>query len=194
MAYREVSVIEIRELLRLWLLGEGLRAIARLTPQDRKTVRRYVEAAQVAGLRREGGEEQLTDELLGAVRPVRARPAAVLRLRTRHRGRFLPTPTETNHHDHEEEALILAALAFITTVPRPDTATTRSLALGNHPVPSRWQATPARNHGSGCLVSALPSALGRRFSTDRSPSKARGEVLVVHDDAVAIDGHPDAVV
>ena len=44
---------------------------------DRKTARRYVEAAVAAGLVREGGEEQLTDELIGAVvaavRP--ARPA-----------------------------------------------------------------------------------------------------------------------
>ena len=34
---------------------------------DRKTVRRYVEAAQGAGLERGGGEEALTDELLGAM-------------------------------------------------------------------------------------------------------------------------------
>lgn len=40
MAYREVSVTEIREVLRLWLRDEGLRSIGKLTPQDRKTVRR----------------------------------------------------------------------------------------------------------------------------------------------------------
>jgi hypothetical protein len=77
MAFREVSVIEIREVLRLWLRGEGLRSIAQLVAPDRKTVRRYVEAAQAAGLSRDGGEEQLTDELLGvvveAVRPARPR-------------------------------------------------------------------------------------------------------------------------
>jgi hypothetical protein len=43
---------------------------------DRKTVRRYVGAAVAAGLDREGGGEQLTDELIGAVmaavRPDRA--------------------------------------------------------------------------------------------------------------------------
>jgi hypothetical protein len=43
---------------------------------DRKTARRYVEAAQAAGLVRDGGQDQLTDELLGAViaavRPARA--------------------------------------------------------------------------------------------------------------------------
>jgi predicted DNA-binding transcriptional regulator YafY len=50
MAFREVSVIEIREVLRLWLRGMGLRSIARLVSQDRKTVRRYVEAGEAAGL------------------------------------------------------------------------------------------------------------------------------------------------
>jgi hypothetical protein len=77
MAYREVSVIEIREVLRLWLRGEGLRSVARLTSADRKTVRRYVEAAQAAGLARDGNEGQLADELLAAVveevRPARPR-------------------------------------------------------------------------------------------------------------------------
>jgi transposase len=67
MAYREVSVYEIKEVLRLWLRGEGHRAIDRLSGVDRKTVRRYVEAAVVAGLTRDGGEAQLTDVLIGTV-------------------------------------------------------------------------------------------------------------------------------
>lgn len=45
MAYREVSVVEIREVLRLWLRGEGFRSIDRLSRVDRKTVRRHVAAA-----------------------------------------------------------------------------------------------------------------------------------------------------
>ena len=45
MAFREVRVFEVREVLRLWLAGEGLRSIERLSQVDRKTVRRYVEAA-----------------------------------------------------------------------------------------------------------------------------------------------------
>lgn len=77
MAFREVSVTEIREVLRLWLRGEGFRSIERLTAPDRKTIRRYVAAAEAAGLVRDGGEGQLTDELLGAVveavRPARPR-------------------------------------------------------------------------------------------------------------------------
>src|SRR5262252_114511 len=66
-AFREVGVHEVREVLRLWLRGEGFRSVARLARVDRKTVRRYVEAAQACGLDRAGGEGQLGDELLGAV-------------------------------------------------------------------------------------------------------------------------------
>jgi DNA-binding CsgD family transcriptional regulator len=46
MAYREVSVIEIKEVLRLWLAGHSLREVTRLAGLDRKTVRRYVQAAE----------------------------------------------------------------------------------------------------------------------------------------------------
>jgi transposase len=71
-------MIEIKEVLRLWLRNDmGLRKIAEMAGVDRKTVRRYVEAGEAAGLVRSGGEGQLTDELLGvvveAVRP--SRPA-----------------------------------------------------------------------------------------------------------------------
>ena len=77
MVFREVRVHEVREVLRQWLGGElGLRPIAERAGVDRKTARRYVEAAVTAGLRRECGVEQLTDELIGevvaAVRPDRA--------------------------------------------------------------------------------------------------------------------------
>lgn len=67
MAFREVRVIEVREVLRVWLAGDGLRTAGERAGVDRKTARRYVIAAQEAGLRRDGGEEQLTDELIGAV-------------------------------------------------------------------------------------------------------------------------------
>jgi transposase len=75
MAFREVRVFEVREVLRLWLANEGLRSIERLAQLDRKTVRRYVDAAVVLGVDRGGGEEQLTDQFIGqvveAVRPHR---------------------------------------------------------------------------------------------------------------------------
>ena len=76
MAFREVRVHEVREVLRHWLAdGVGLRIIAERSGVDRKTARRYVEAAVAAGLVRDGERQQLTDELIGAViaavRPVR---------------------------------------------------------------------------------------------------------------------------
>jgi len=67
MAFREVPVFEVREVLRLWMAGEGYRSIDRLGVVDRKTVRRYVEAAVAAGLNREGGVDQLSDGLVGSV-------------------------------------------------------------------------------------------------------------------------------
>jgi transposase len=67
MAYREVSVVEIKEVLRLWLSGYGYRPAARMSGTDRKTVRRYAELAQELGVNREGGEEQLSEELIGAM-------------------------------------------------------------------------------------------------------------------------------
>lgn len=73
MPFREVTMIQTREVLRLWLLGHGFRSAARLAQLDRKTVRRYIKAAAGLGLRRECGEEQLGDELVAkvmdAVRP-----------------------------------------------------------------------------------------------------------------------------
>jgi hypothetical protein len=62
-----VSVIEIREILRLWLEGRGLREVARLSGTDRKTVRRYVDRARACGVDRDGDACQLTDESLAAV-------------------------------------------------------------------------------------------------------------------------------
>ena len=80
MAFREVSVNEIREVLRVWLGVAGLpapgyRTIARHCGLDRKSVRRYVEAAQAAGLRRGDDASAVDDGLVGmvaeAVRPAR---------------------------------------------------------------------------------------------------------------------------
>jgi transposase len=75
MGFREVSVVEIREVLRAWLQGDGLRTVAARAGVDRKTARRYVEAAQVAGLVRSAPVGAIDDELIGAVvsavRPVR---------------------------------------------------------------------------------------------------------------------------
>jgi transposase len=68
MAFREVSVIQVREVLRRWLANNaGERSIALGAGVDRKTARRYVEAAIEFGLERSGGEQQLTDELIGRI-------------------------------------------------------------------------------------------------------------------------------
>jgi hypothetical protein len=40
MAFREVAVTEIREVLRAWLAGTGLRKVAAQAGVDRKTARR----------------------------------------------------------------------------------------------------------------------------------------------------------
>lgn len=49
MSYRELSMIEVKEVLRRREAGQGLREIARETGLDRKTVRRYVAAADEVG-------------------------------------------------------------------------------------------------------------------------------------------------
>jgi hypothetical protein len=67
MAYREVSVVQVREALRRWLHGAGERPIARAAGISRGTARRYITAALTLGIDREGGEEQLTDELIGQI-------------------------------------------------------------------------------------------------------------------------------
>jgi transposase len=73
--FREVSVVEVVEVLRGWLEGAGLRKVGERAGVDRKTARRYVAAAEAAGLTREAGVGALTDALIGAVvaavRPVR---------------------------------------------------------------------------------------------------------------------------
>lgn len=67
MAYRELFVVEIKEALRLWLLGHGYRKVAMRASLDRKTVRRYVEAARALGLSRGDDGRAIDDALIGEV-------------------------------------------------------------------------------------------------------------------------------
>lgn len=60
-------MIEVKEILRLWLDGRSQRDVSKLSGADRKTVRRYVETARACGVDRDGEAAQLTDELLAAV-------------------------------------------------------------------------------------------------------------------------------
>jgi hypothetical protein len=71
MAYRELGVIEIREVLRRFCLGERLRAIARGTGSDRKTIAKYVAAAVAAGLAR-GAPGPTDAQVAGVLRAVHA--------------------------------------------------------------------------------------------------------------------------
>ncbi|HSA68035.1 MAG TPA: hypothetical protein VLF65_00380 [Burkholderiales bacterium] len=67
MAYREVTRVETKEVLRQWLAGAGNKRIAARVGVDVKTVRRYVSAARALGLERGHGEAALTEELLTAL-------------------------------------------------------------------------------------------------------------------------------
>lgn len=49
MPYREVTMLETKELLRLWLAGTGIKAMAARLGMDPKTVRRYVSVGREHG-------------------------------------------------------------------------------------------------------------------------------------------------
>ena len=53
MAYREVGIMDIDQVIRRWLGGEKIRAIARSTSLDRNTIRRIVRVAEEVGVQRE---------------------------------------------------------------------------------------------------------------------------------------------
>ena len=50
MAFREVTMLEVKEILRLWLLGVPKRRVAQQLGLDVKTVRRYLAAARARGV------------------------------------------------------------------------------------------------------------------------------------------------
>ena len=56
MTFREVTVVQVREVLRRWLRGQGDRPAARGSGMDRKTARRYIAAALELGVARNGDE------------------------------------------------------------------------------------------------------------------------------------------
>jgi transposase len=61
MAYREVTMIEITEVLRQWVAGGRRKQIARRLGLDLKTVRRYVRTAERCGLRPTADAVALTE-------------------------------------------------------------------------------------------------------------------------------------
>jgi len=70
MAYRELSVIEVREVLRRYVLGESVRAIARGTGADRKTVTKYLRAGQALGVQ-PGGPPPSEEQVVGVLAELR---------------------------------------------------------------------------------------------------------------------------
>src|SRR5574341_135483 len=67
MAYREVTMLEVKEVLRLWLGGVPKKRIAAQLGLNVKTVRRYLAAARACGLARELQPEALDESLIAAV-------------------------------------------------------------------------------------------------------------------------------
>lgn len=78
MAYREVTDMEIKEVLRQWMLGAGVKKLAQRTGMDVKTARKYVRIAESLGLRRDSGAEVLDDVWMARLRAEldRTRPRA----------------------------------------------------------------------------------------------------------------------
>ena len=78
MAFREVTMLEVKEILRLWLLGVPKKRIAEQLGFDVKTVRRYLAAARARGVEPAHGTGALDDELVAAVmaatQPAMGRP------------------------------------------------------------------------------------------------------------------------
>lgn len=64
MSFREMGMIEIRELLRRWQAGHGVRRIGREGGADRKTVARYIAAAGELGV---DAQSALSDEVVAAI-------------------------------------------------------------------------------------------------------------------------------
>lgn len=73
MSYRVLTMLDVKEILRRLRDRQAVRRIAKETGHDRKTVRRYVDAAKSLGV---DSDEDLTDERVGEVAArVQTRPA-----------------------------------------------------------------------------------------------------------------------
>lgn len=72
MSYRELTMIDVKELLRRWSAGHSQRKIARETGTDRATVKRYVDVAADLGI--QSGHDFTDDEIHEIAQRVQARP------------------------------------------------------------------------------------------------------------------------
>ena len=153
MAFREVSVVQVKEALRRWLKGEGERPIAHGVGIDRKTVRRYIAAAVELGVDRSGGEEQLSDELIGQVLE-RVRPH---RLDGHGEAWRSCSPRKSRSRRGSKQDLTVVKIGILlarrgVVVPHADAGPVRRRAL--------WSGT-AHGHGPGGRPAAGRRAPGR---------------------------------
>jgi transposase len=75
MAFREMTMIEVKEVLRRWQAKQGARRIAREASVDRKTAQRYIDEAKACGLTQ---ESELDDDVVHQVaQRVQSRPVPV---------------------------------------------------------------------------------------------------------------------
>jgi transposase len=78
MAFREVTMLEVKEILRLWLSGVPKKRIAQQLGFDVKTVRRYLAAARERGVEPAHGlaalDDTLVDAVVAATQPETGRP------------------------------------------------------------------------------------------------------------------------
>ena len=74
MAYREVRMMDIDQVMRRWLAGGRIRAVARSTGLDRKTVRRLIRLGQQVGLK--PGDAVPDEATLRTIRERIGRPGA----------------------------------------------------------------------------------------------------------------------
>ena len=72
MSYRELTMIDVKEVLRRWSVGQGDRRIGREAGTNRKTVARYTDAAERLGLER--GHELTDEEVHQVAQCVQSRP------------------------------------------------------------------------------------------------------------------------
>ena len=77
MAYKEVSRVEITEVIRQWQAGRGIREITRSTSLARNTIRKYLLIAQSCGLARDG-PPPTESQLITLVQLNRAGPRQVV--------------------------------------------------------------------------------------------------------------------
>jgi transposase len=67
MAFREVTMLEVKEVLLQWLEGRAVKRIAAAVGVDPKTARRYVRAAEKEGLASAAGTQLLSEDKLAQV-------------------------------------------------------------------------------------------------------------------------------